>query len=52
MIKEDFCTPDAKSCLTGKDPGAGRLKAKGGGGAAAEEEMVRAHHQLNGHESE
>ena len=32
MIKEDFCTPDAKSCLTGKDPGAGRLKAKGGGG--------------------
>ena len=40
-----------KSQLIGKDPDAGedgRQKEKG----AAEDEMVRYHHQLNGHESE
>ena len=43
--------PDAKSWLTGKDPDAGkdwRQKEKG----TAEDEMVRQHHQLNGHEFE
>ena len=44
--------PDAKSRLTGRDPDAGkkgwRQKEKG----VAEDEMVRQHHQLNGHESE
>ena len=43
--------PDAKSQLIGKDPDAGkdwRQKEKG----AAEDEMVRWHHQLNGHEFE
>ena len=41
--------PDAKSWLMGKDPDAGkdwRQKEK----RAAEDEMVRQHHQLNGHE--
>ena len=40
-----------KSQLIGKDPDAGedgRQKEKG----AAKDEMVRYHHQLNGHESE
>ena len=43
--------PDAKSWLIGKDPDAGkdwRQEEK----EAAENEMVREHHQLNGHESE
>ena len=41
--------PDVKSCLTGKDPNAGkdwRQKQK----RAAEDEMVRQHHRINGHE--
>ena len=41
--------PDAKSQLIGKDPDSGkdwRQKAE----EAAEDEMVREHHQLNGHE--
>ena len=40
--------PDAKSWLTGKDPGAGKdwgQEEKG----TTENEMVRWHHQLNGH---
>ena len=43
--------PDVKSQLIGKDPDAGkdwRQKKKG----VTEDEMVREHHQLNGHESE
>ena len=42
--------PDAKSWLTGKDPNAGKdwRKKKG----VTEDEMVRWHHQLNGHELE
>ena len=43
--------PDVKSWLIGKDPDAGkhwRQKKKG----ASEDEMVRWHHQLNGHEFE
>ena len=43
--------PDAKSQLVGKDPDSGkdwRQEEKG----AAEDEMVRKHHQLNGHEFE
>ena len=43
--------PDTKSRLIGKDPDAGRdwrQKEKG----EAEDEMVRKHHQLNGHEFE
>ena len=43
--------PDVKSRLTGKDSDAGkdeRQKEKG----AAEDEMVRQHHELNGHEFE
>ena len=46
-----FWPPDVKSRLIGKDPDAGengRLKIKG----ATEVEMVRQHHQLNGHECE
>ena len=42
---------DAKSRLIGKDPDARkdwRQKQKG----VAEDEMLREHHQLNGHESE
>ena len=41
--------PDAKSCLTGKDPDAGKdweQEKKG----ATEDEGVGWHHQLNGHE--
>ena len=43
--------PDAKNSLIGKDPDAGkdwRQKEK----RVAEDEMVREHHQLNGHEFE
>ena len=43
--------PDVKSWLTGKDPDAGKdwgQEEKG----TTEEEMVRWHHQLDGHESE
>ena len=46
-----FWPPDVKSWLTGKDPDAGKdwgQKEKG----MAENEMVRQHHQLNGHEFE
>ena len=46
-----FWLPDAKSQPTGKVPDArkdGRQKIKG----ATEDEMVRQHHQLNGHECE
>ena len=42
--------PDAKSWLTGKDPDAG--KDWGQEKRATEVEMVRQHHQLNGHEFE
>ena len=44
-----FWLPDVKSWLIGKNPNAGkdwRQKKKG----VAEDEMVRQHHQLNGHE--
>ena len=40
--------PDAKSCLTGKDPNAGKdweQEEKG----TTEDEMAGWHHQLNGH---
>ena len=43
--------PDTKSQLTGKDPDAGKdwgQEEK----RAAEDEMIREHHQLNGHEFE
>ena len=40
---------DMKSWLNGKDPGAGKDRA---GGGATENEMVRWHHQLDGHEFE
>ena len=43
--------PDAKNCLIGKDPNAGkdwRQKEKG----VSEDEMVGRHHQLHGHEFE
>ena len=43
--------PDAKSCLIGKGPGAGRdwgQEEKG----TTEDEMVQWYHRLNGHESE
>ena len=43
--------PDAKSWLIGKDPDAGkhwRQEEKG----MTEDEMIRYHHQLNGHEFE
>ena len=43
--------PHAKSCLTGKDPDAGRdwgQEEKG----TTEDEMAGWHHQLNGHEFE
>ena len=46
-----FWPPDAKSRLFGEDPDAGKdwgQKEKG----ATEDEMVRWHHQLNGHEIE
>ena len=40
--------PDAKSCLIGKDPDSGKdCKQEKG---RIEYEMVRWHHQLNGHE--
>ena len=43
--------PDAKNCLIGKDPDAGkdlRQEAKG----MTEDKMVGWHHQLDGHEFE
>ena len=43
--------PDAKSCLTGKDPDAGKDSRKEEKGMT-EDEMVGWHHQLNGHEFE
>ena len=46
-----FWPPDVKSQLTGKDPGAGKIQRQKETGAA-EDEMVRWHHQLNGHEFE
>ena len=48
---QNFWPPDAKGWLSGKDSDAGnnrRQKQKG----MTEDEMVRQHHQLNGHESE
>ena len=46
-----FWSPDAKSWLTGRfSCWEERLKATGEG--VAEDEIVRQHHQLNGHESE
>ena len=50
MLKFQLWPPDAKSWLIGKDPDAGKdwgEKEKG-----AEDEMVRQHHQFNGHEFE
>ena len=41
--------PDGKNWLIRKDPGAGKDRA---GGGATENEMVRWHHQLDGHEFE
>ena len=43
--------PDVKSRLTGKDPDAGKDWSQEQK-RVAENEMVREHHQLNGHESE
>ena len=46
-----LCPPDAKSCLIGKDPDAGkdwRREEKG----TTEDEMAGWHHQLDGHEFE
>ena len=40
--------PDTKSCLTGKDPAAGKDRRQ----EEKEDEMVGMHHWLNGHESE
>ena len=40
-----FWLPDVKSCLTGKDPGAGKDWGQKKG--VAEDEMVRWHHQLS-----
>ena len=40
--------PDENSWLTGKDPDAGKGKWRGGSGY----EIIRWHHQLNGHEFE
>ena len=51
MLKLKLWPPDAKSWLTGKDPGAGKdwgHEEK----REAEDEKVRWHHGLNGHESE
>ena len=45
-----FWPPDAKSQLTGKDPDAG--KDRGQEKEATEDEMIRWHHQLNGHDFE
>ena len=43
--------PDLKSCLTGKDPDAGKDWGQDEKGAT-EDEMVRWNHRLNGHEFE
>ena len=43
--------PDTKNWLTGKDPDAGKDWGQEGKGAT-EDEMVKWHHQLNGHEFE
>ena len=44
-------SPDAKSRLTVKDPGAGKDRGQEEKGAT-EDEMVGWHHRLNGHEFE
>ena len=46
-----FASKDAKSRLIGKDPDAGKDLGQEEKGAI-EDEMIRWHHQLNGHESE
>ena len=43
-------SPDAKSSLIGKDPDAGKDRGQDKG--TTEDELVRQHHQLNGHEFE
>ena len=43
--------PDVKSCLTGKDPDAGKDRRQEEKGMT-EDEMVRWYRQLNGHEFE
>ena len=43
--------PDANSQLIGKDPDTGKHRRQEEKGTA-EDEMIRWHHQLNGHESE
>ena len=48
---ENLWPPDAKSRLTGKDPGAGKDWGQGEKGAT-EDEMVGWQHWLNGHKSE
>ena len=50
-LKLQYCGPDAKGWLTGKDSDAGkdwRQEEKG----MTEDEMVGWHHRLNGHEFE
>ena len=42
--------PAVKSCLTGKDPDAGKDRGQQKG--MTEDEMVGRHHQLDGHEFE
>ena len=44
--------PDAKSQLIGKDPDARKDWGQEEKGATEDDEMVRCHHQLNGHEFE
>ena len=44
--------PDAKSRHIGKDPDAGKTEVKRRRGQQTDDEMVRWHHQLNGHELE
>ena len=46
-----FASKDVKSRLIGKDPDAGKDLGQEKKGAI-EDEMIRWHHQLNGHESE
>ena len=43
--------PDAKNCLTGKDPDAGKDRRQEDKGTA-EDKMVGWHHRLEGHEFE
>ena len=45
-------SPDAKSQLIGKDPDAGKDWGLEEKGVTEDDEMVRSHHQLNGHEFE